>query len=107
MICGVMAERGEPCKEVLFRVRELGRVGKLCFQRIVRAGLVEKVIREQKSDCCQGGNMGRPGGREPQRERASPEALRCTSLEHLRISYQSRMAGQNRRSGEPVRHVMG
>lgn len=50
VICGVMAEGGEPCKEVLFRVRELGRLGKLCLQRIVREGLVEKVTLEQKSD---------------------------------------------------------
>lgn len=55
----------------------MGRVRKVCYQRIIREGLEEKVTLEQKSELCHGGSMGRPRGKEPQGERtASTEAVR-------------------------------
>lgn len=49
----------------------------MCYQRIIREGLEEKMTLEQKSELCHGGTMGRPRGKEPQGERtASTEAVR-------------------------------
>lgn len=45
-----MVESGKHYKEMLFNVREPGRVGKVCSQRISMEGLVEKVTLEQRAE---------------------------------------------------------
>lgn len=64
----MIVERGKQYKETLFKVKEVGRVRKVCYQRIVREGLEEKVTLEQKSESCHGGSMGRPRGKESRRK---------------------------------------
>lgn len=53
------------------------RVEKVCSQRIIREGLLEQVILEQRPEWCQGGSVGTPGGRESLEKRTmSTESLR-------------------------------